>query len=215
MFSRTVDVVVGDLAAVDVDEDILSVAELGRALSIASTKYLRQYLAAHTWLRHRLAEYLRVPPEDIEFAAGEHGKPEIVFPVTDLSFNLSYSNGRAVLAAGFRLDVGVDIETLDGAKINPDMLHRVLSRPEVSSVKQAPDMVRQFLNLWVRKEAIAKATGWGVNEEPTATSVLGLSPLTRDGFDVIDVNLGGGFVAAVAVPEGCDIELKTLIEAAA
>lgn len=214
MFSRSVDVLVGDLATVDVDEDILSVAELGRALGIASTDHLRQYLAAHTWLRHRLADYLDTAPGDIEFGSNEHGKPTIAAPHTDLSFNFSYSNGVAVLATGFRMDVGVDIETLEGAKVNLEMIHRVLSVPEATAVREAPDMVKQFLKLWVRKEAIAKATGWGVDQDPTATTVLGLSPITREGFDVIDFNAGDGFVAAVAVPENCTIELATLAEAA-
>lgn len=213
MFNRSVDVLVADLAAVDVDEDILSVAELGRALGIASPAMLRQYLAAHTWLRRRLAEYLECSPADVEFGAGEHGKPEIVSPQTDLSFNLSYSGGMAMLAVGFRVELGVDIETLEGAKVNPEMIHRVLSRPEADSVLGAPDMLKEFFKLWVRKEAMAKATGWGVDQEMTTTNVLGLSPVSRNGFDAIDVNLGEGFIAAVAVPTGCSIELTMLVAA--
>jgi 4'-phosphopantetheinyl transferase len=211
MFSRTVDVVTVDLSTVAVDEDLLSVAELGRALGIARTQALGDYLRAHTWLRQRLAEYLDVSAADIEFGVNDQGKPFVESPVTDLAFNLSYAGGMAALAVGFRLDVGVDIEPLKKAKINPDMIHRVLSRPEAESVRHSGDMKREFYKLWVRKEAMAKANGWGVGEEAT-TNVLGLSPVTRDGFDIIDVNLGEGFAAAVAVPEGCSIELRTLID---
>ena len=215
MFSRSVDVMTTDLTTIEVDEDLLSAAELGRALGIASPAALRQYLAAHTWLRLTLAEYLEFPPADLRFARASHGKPEVVTPETDLAFNFSYSGGRAVVACGFRMAVGVDIEAVEGAKINPDMLHRVLTVPEAHSVQEAPDMVREFLRLWVRKAALAKATGHGVDQDPSAISMLGVSPVERDGFDVTDINLREDFVAAVAVPEGCNIELITRVEVAA
>lgn len=212
MFSQSVDVLFADLAAVTVDEDLLSVAELGRALGIASPPHLRQYLAAHTWLRQRLAEYLDVPPAEIAFGANDCGKPEVASPSTDLAFNLSYSNGMAALAVGFRKSVGVDVETLEGAQINPEMIYRVLSPSESNSVLLADDRVRAFLRLWVRKEALAKATGH--HAEADEVNVMGISPLEIDGFEVTDINIGEGFVAAVAVPPGTRIELMTLLEAA-
>lgn len=215
MFSQSVDVLVADLATVEIDEDLLSVSELGRALRMARTEMLREYLAAHCWLRRTLSEYLDYPPEEIRFVACEDMKPSIVTPHTDLSFSLSYSGGVAVLAAGFRMAVGVDVETLEGARINPEMIHRVLSRPEESAVRNAPDQAREFHKLWVRKTALAKATGAGADAEGTSQNVLGLSPVTRDGFDVLDINLGEGFVAAVAVPTGCSIDVTALVEVAA
>jgi 4'-phosphopantetheinyl transferase len=215
MFSRSVDVLVADLATVDVDEDQLSVAELGRALGIASPAMLRQYLAAHTWLRERLSDYLDVPGSEITFAEREHGKPVIAVPYTDLSFNLSYANDLAVLALGFRMDVGVDVVSLEGAKVNPEMIHRVLSRPEADSVLSAPDMRKEFYKLFVRREAMAKAHGGGDIQSNPGFNVLGLSPVSRDGLEVTDVNLGEGFAAAVAVPVGCSIELTALVGAAA
>ena len=213
MFSRTVDVVTVDLATVAVDEDLLSVAELGRALGIARTNALGHYLRAHTWLRQRLAEYLDAPAADIEFGVNDHGKPFVESPSTDLAFNLSYAGGMAALAVGFRVEVGVDIEPVKTAKVNPDMIHRVLSRPEAESVRHSGDMKQEFYRLWVRKEAMAKANGWGVGEE-TTTNVLGLSPVERDGYAVTDLNIGDGFAAAVAVPADCIIELRTLIDVA-
>lgn len=208
MFSRSIDVITVDLATVTVDEDLLSVAELGRALGIARTDALGHYLAAHTWLRQRLAEYLQVPPASIGFAENEWGKPFVETPATDLSFNLSYAGGKAVLGVGFRTDIGVDVEALEEARINPEMINRVLSRPEADSVLHSGDMKREFYKLWVRKEAIAKANGWGVGEE-TTTNLLGLSPVERDGREVADLNIGDEFAAAVAVPAGSEIVLMS------
>lgn len=211
MFSRSIDVLVADLATVEVDEDLLSVAELGRALGITSPPMLRQYLAACTWLRRRLAEYLDVPAGDIGFSEGEHGHSEVVTPHTDLSFSFTYSDGLAMLAVGFRIDLGVDVVSLEGAKVDPETIHRVLSRPEATTVMSAPEMSKEFYKLFVRREAMAKAARWGVDEDSGAFNVLGLSPVTRDGFEVTDVNLGEGFAAAVAMPAGCTFELTAFV----
>jgi len=211
---RSVDVLVGDLTRVDIDEDLLSTAELGRALGFGSPAMLKQYLAAHTWLRRRLSDYLGAAPDEIRFAEGGYGKPVIVSPQTDLSFNLSYSNGMALLALGYDMAVGVDMEPLDRARINRGMLHRVLSPGEIDLVLSSDDEVRTFLELWVRKEALAKAAGLGVDEEITAIDLRGVSPVLMDGFEVADLNIGDRFVAAAAVPPGCRIQMSTLIEAA-
>ena len=211
---RSVDVLVGDLTRVDIDEDLLSTAELGRALGFGSPAMLKQYLAAHTWLRRRLSDYLGAAPDEIRFAGGGYGKPVIVSPQTDLSFNLSYSNGMALLALGYDMAVGVDMEPLDRARINRGMLHRVLSPGEIDLVLSSDDEVRTFLELWVRKEALAKAAGLGVDEEITAIDLRGVSPVLMDGFEVADLNIGDRFVAAAAVPPGCRIQMSTLIEAA-
>lgn len=213
MFSRTVDVLTADLSAVAIDEDSLGVAELGRALGIATSKSLRGYLAAHTWLRQQLGNYIGCPAGDIRFTAGEHGKPTIESPATDLSFSFSYSGGLAALAVGFRMEVGIDLEVLEGVHINTETVRRVMSHVETSAILNAPDMRREYLKLWVRKEALAKATGVGVDPDMETSNVMGLSPVVRDGFDIVDVNLGDGHVAAVAIPSGCTVDLTVVLEA--
>jgi hypothetical protein len=37
--------------------------------------------------------------------------------------------------------------------------------------------------------------------------------VSRDGFDITDINLGEGYVAAATVPEGCSLELIMLVGA--
>ncbi len=197
-----VDVMVTDLGAVDIDEDLLSVAELGRALSFGSPAMLTEYLAAHTWLRRRLAEYLDYPAEEIEFELGEYGKPRVVKPATDLRFSLAYSDLVAVLAVGFRRDMGVDIEGMDRAKVNPGVTDRVLAPAERQSLAHALDPVRTFLRFWVRKEALAKATGIGVDRNMETTDVSGVGTIDVDGYEITDLMLGDRLVAAVALHPG-------------
>jgi phosphopantetheinyl transferase (holo-ACP synthase) len=94
------------------------------------------------------------------------------------------------------------------------MLHRVLSPGEIELVLSSDDEVRTFLELWVRKEALAKAAGLGVDEDVTAIDLRGASPVLMDGFEVTDLNIGDRFVAATAVPPGCRLQMSTLIKAA-
>ncbi len=207
MFSRTVDVLVTDLSVVEVDEELLSPQELGRALRFGSPAALTEYLAAHTWLRRRLAEYLDVPAAEIRFAAGEHGKPVIATPATDLTFNLAYSGRLALLTVAFRRDVGADIEALDGAEINSSVAGGVLTAIERDRVDRSINRLRTYLQFWVRKEALAKAVGLGVDRNMQETDVSGLSPVFIGDFEITDIHLGDEFVASVAAPPGFEIKL--------
>ena len=211
MFSSSVDVLVADLSAVEVDEDLLSIPELGRALSFGSPVLLSEYLAVHTWLRRRLAEYLHVPAADIRFAKGEYGKPAIVSPATDLTFNLAYSGSTVALVVGFRKDVGVDVAAITGDVVEPAVLSRSLSAREKMSVLVADDVERAYLQQWVRKESLAKAQGFGVDPDMEATDLSGTSPLVASGYEITDINLGDGVVAAVATPQGTPINLSIVV----
>jgi len=207
MFSRAVDVLVADLSAIEIDEGVLSVAELKHSLDIAMSDELPVYLAAHTWLRRRLAEYLEVPAESIEFGIGEQGKPIVEVPVTDLEFNFAYADWTGVLAVAFRRKVGVDIRAVTGAELEPGEIARTLSPTEIQRYDDALNPIRTFLQFIVRKEALAKATGDGVLDDPRSMDVSGLSPVAVDDHVITDINLGDGFVAAVASQPGLTINL--------
>ena len=210
LFTRTVDVLTADLTTVEIDESILSVGELGRALEYAMTPAFRPYLSAHTWLRHRLSEYLDCPPDQIEFDADE--RFGIVAPDTDLSIDLSYANGIVALAIGFRMAVGVNVEAAHTDPVDTDLVRRVLTKPEANAVFSAPDLRKEFLRLWSRKQALARALGRDPEDKPKSLRVMGLSPVKWDGLEVVDVNLGERVVAAVAVPQSCSIELTALVD---
>ena len=208
MFSRQVDVWVADISTVETDEDLLSVAELGRALSLGSSDLLNSYLAAHTWLRRQLGRYLGVPADEIRFEVGEHGKPRITNPPTDLSFSLAYSGWAAVLAVGFRSDIGVDVEDIDRAVVNPTIVARTLAPAEKDSYDSAADPIRTFLRFWVRKESLAKATGLGADRDMANTDVSGVAPIEIGDFEIVDMNLGEQLVAAITVPPGTTLNIS-------
>jgi phosphopantetheinyl transferase len=210
MFTRTVDVLTADLTTVEIDESILSVGELGRALEYSMTSELRPFLAAQTWLRQRLGEYLDCAVDEIELDCG--GQLRITAPETDLTFDLAYADGIVALAVGFRMAVGVSVAAVGGEQLDTEMARRMLTRPEANTVFSSPDMRKEFSKLWSRKQALARALGQDPEEEPKKLSVLGLSPVKWDGFEVVDVNLGDGVAAAVAVPQGCSLAVTALVD---
>jgi 4'-phosphopantetheinyl transferase len=205
MFSRAVDVLVADLADVVVDEDLLSISELGRALQFGSPASLTEYLAVHTWIRRRLAEYLDFPAADIRLAENEHGKPVIATPTTDLSFNLAYGGQMAVLAVGFRSNVGVDIERIKGKSVDGG------AAQEKMAVLVADGMETAYLRQWVRNQSLGKATGHGLEGNMGTIDLSADSPVTVDGYEITDLNLGPGYVAAVSAPEGSTIAISIVV----
>ena len=208
MFTREVDVWVADISAVEIDEDLLSVSELGLALSIGLSDRLSNYLAAQTWLRRQLSRYLDVPAEEIRFESDDQGRPRVVAPDTDLTFSLSSSGWAAALIVGFRKAVGIDVETVAGASVEPKVIARTLTPAETESYSCAIDPVRTFLRFRVRKDSLAKASGVVVDEGTEPVDVSGVCPIEIDGFEIIDVNLGEELVAAVAVPPQTKLNLK-------
>ena len=211
MFSRAVDVLVADLSDVVVDEDLLSISELGRALQFGSPVSLTEYLAAHTWVRRRLAEYLDFPAADIRFAENEHGKPVIATPTTDLSFNLAYSGQMMALTVGFRNNVGIDIEQINGKPVEPAMIGQAFSSLEKMAVILADDVETAYLRQRVRKQSLGKAIGYGLDEHMGNIDLSGESPLMVDGYEITDLNLGSDYVAAVAAPAGSTIAMSIVV----
>jgi phosphopantetheinyl transferase len=195
---------VTDLESVEVDEGLLSAAELGRALSIASSPQLRPYLAACTWARKRLATYLVTQPSEIVFAADQRGMPVVAAPDTDLRFSLSYSGSVGVMALGFGRDVGVEIEAIEAA--GTGQIPAAAGENEPAGAEPA-DRVGAYLRSLVREAALTKAKGVGVDEILTMSDLEASSPVVVGGFEITDIPLGNDLVAAVAVPVETTIHL--------
>ena len=208
MFSRTVDVLVADLAAIEVDESVLSIAELGHSLDIAMSDQLPEYLAAQTWLRRRLAEYLNVSASEIEFVSDERGQPSVAVPATDLVFSFAYSDWTAVLAVGFRRELGVQVYGLIDAELPAGAVGATLSPTEQARFDESINPVRIYHQFMARKESLSMATG--VDKPPREVDASGLSPVTIDGYEITDLNLGDASVAAVAHMPG--LELKVTLD---
>ncbi|GAA4982876.1 4'-phosphopantetheinyl transferase family protein [Kineococcus glutinatus] len=85
--------------------------------------------------------------------AGPHGRPTL--PGTGLSVSLSHAGRRVVVALSRDGDVGVDVERRTG-----------LDAAALAGALAPQEAAGDPLRLWVRKEAVLKATGEGLTVEP-------------------------------------------------
>src|SRR5258706_660501 len=73
------------------------------------------YLAAHALTRSVLGELVACAPEQLRFAAGPHGRPELCEPEPEprLRFNLSHTHGMVACGVALEHDIGVDVEYVE------------------------------------------------------------------------------------------------------
>jgi 4'-phosphopantetheinyl transferase len=178
-------------------------------------------------LRAVLSKYLDCHPIEVSISlatcviCGEpHGKP--VVEGSPVQFNLSHTGDTALIAVS-SVPVGADIESARDHR-NPLRLgQRFYSPAEAEWVGAGgPDEVTpRFLRLWVRKEAVLKATGEGLPGGLETAAVLGSTPLTITRAvagnssrwtitDVDDAMHPHGAVAAAG--DACNLHVVTLAE---
>ena len=196
----------GTLTAVDVyeielapcDASSLSADERERAARLTRPE---RWISARVALRTVLGERLGVAPSEIVFALGEHGKPEL--PGSELRFNLAHSGDRAVIAVA-DVEVGIDVERVARSS---RAVERTLTDGERAAL--GPDRHVELLRVWCRKEALAKAMGGGQGWAPETFDTS-----RPDGFALVDLELGEGYVGALAVAgERCEVRVTRAAEA--
>lgn len=108
-----------------------------------------------------------------------------------MHFNLSHSNELALYAFCRDFEVGVDVEHESRVRDPLPVARRILGPQEerrLASLAPAAQR-REFLKSWVRHEASAKCLGTGITG----------GPATAEALSVVDLELGPGAAAAVAV----------------
>jgi 4'-phosphopantetheinyl transferase len=129
---------------------------LSRSVSALDGK---RRVVARGLLRLVLASYVNVAPELLEFARNPFGKPALVTLHEPCGFNLSHSEGWAVIAVCSDVAVGIDIEVV--RPIEADITGTTLTAREHSRLMDLSSDLRQasFYRAWTRKEAVLKAIG--------------------------------------------------------
>jgi len=154
---------------------LLSKQELSHVNRAVRENFRRQGIASRGILRLLLGEHLGRRPESLVFIPGTYGKPRLADWA--VSFNLSHSHGWIMLGVADDADIGVDIQHLD-TQINPvSILDFLLTEREIRAWRALPKPQRLhvFFSLWARKEALAKALGYGL-ALPFNQLDLGISP---------------------------------------
>lgn len=127
----------------------------------------------------------------------EMSKPRLEGP-ENFSFNLTHSGDLVVCAAARGMRLGVDIEKVRPA---PDILNSgIFSTEELADLDAKKCTPEAYLQLWTRKEALAKADGRGLKLVSGETDVLG-DCAEVDGlrFELTHLkNIPPGYVGALA-----------------
>jgi len=190
------------------DESALSDEERAKAERFRRPHEKNRYRSSRSFLRCLLGAKTNAAPHEVEIAvkcvscgSDEHGKPYLPsFP--DLSFNLSHSENRVAVVVAEGHQVGVDIEAVPD-QVMPALWQMLASQRERTSVREIPDWDEQIA-LWVRKEALLKATGQGLAVDPRNVDVdaQGCYPSSGDLYGhvwVEDVQVGGDYRCSVAM----------------
>jgi 4'-phosphopantetheinyl transferase len=157
------------LTAVSADDDRhmpallnrLDNTERDRAARFIFDRDRRTYAAAHALLRHALDQ--QAGPRPWQFVTGAYGKPRIDPPCDDIRFSLSHTDGLVAVALMFGQEVGVDVETASRDPDEAALASLALAPREVADLDQFADRRGRLLQLWVAKEALAKAIGEGLS----------------------------------------------------
>ncbi len=151
-------------------KEVLSSDELIRASRFAFDEDRTHFIISHAALRTLLARYVGGEARELEFSIGEHGKPSLKQTFTDVRFNLSHTDGLALIAVSRGCDVGVDVERVDDG-IEFEQIADHYFEPRESwdlRITPAEDRAMRFFDVWTRKEAALKASGTGIGATPDA-----------------------------------------------
>jgi 4'-phosphopantetheinyl transferase len=169
------------LDAADGRPDVLDDEERSRAARYRFQRDGARYSMRRAFTRTVLAGYLGVAPCDVRIRTSRHGRPELA-ESRGVSFNVSHSNGLAVVAVASGDPVGVDVERLRPVPDAEELAGQYFTPREAEQVRVSPrsGQADAFLALWTRKESLLKAMGTGLS---TALDRFDVS--TRDRADLV------------------------------
>jgi 4'-phosphopantetheinyl transferase len=171
-------------------EGLLSPDERARASRFRRARDAAEYIACRGVLRAQLGTFLSREPAALRFEYGVHEKP--VLADATCAFNVSRSNGLALIAIAVSGSLGVDVEHIRD-NVDVDALAAEYLAPGdrlALAGLPAGERCREFFRLWVRHEARAKASGRGL-----------VVPAREDhsgGLTSRDLELGPDYAAALA-----------------
>lgn len=176
----------------DPEHSPLDAAERERARRFVFDRHRRWYTAARTALRSIVGGYLGLEPAAVPIELEELGRPRLALDglpaalreshaaSAPLDFNLSHTDGLALLAVARGGPLGVDVEQLREMNDAEALAKRFFAGDEIDRVLGSAGLARQraFFLCWTRKEAVLKSTGVGLTVS-TRTVHVGATPESR------------------------------------
>jgi 4'-phosphopantetheinyl transferase len=183
-----------------------------RAERLLNTLTRIRFLNSRGLLREILARYLELQPEELDFSAGEHGKPFLSGNCSSkgqLYFNLSHSENLFLLAIATDREVGIDLENIRNDSPFHEIARLAFSPREQEELFRLSAHLQRsaFYRCWTRKEAYLKACGMGfaLCSNSFNVSLLPETPISfvpPDGLScwtLQDIDVPDNFSAALAV----------------
>jgi 4'-phosphopantetheinyl transferase len=168
----------GELSAA---RELLAQGELARADRFVRPQDRARFAIGRAALRRALARELGRDPSALRFRYGPNGRPALAEGISEhgapLSFNVSHSGDRMVIALGYGRVVGVDLERVKVQRDHEAIATRFFSPEEVTRwlALDPAERTPAFYRIWTRKEAYIKAVGTGLHT-PLASFCVTQSP---------------------------------------
>jgi 4'-phosphopantetheinyl transferase len=145
-------------------ETVLSPDEEIRAARFRFESDRTHWIRARSALRLILSHSTGIPPGQIRFSLGPHGKPALADERGDtaIEFSLSHAGTWAMVAVTRGVPVGIDIE-----RIRDNVNMAALLQRLGESLPDTQTSLSLF-NAWTRREAMSKAVGGALLDAPTA-----------------------------------------------
>lgn len=158
----------------------LRLLDAGERIRAERKRASAPFVTGHALVRRVLGELLDLDPAALSFerscatcGSERHGKPSLV-GIPGWSFSLSYTSALAVVTVAEGVEVGVDVEDLTDADFE-GFTGVTLSRDEADAFAglDGRDLLNARARVWARKEAVLKATGYGLVVDPSEVLVSG------------------------------------------
>jgi len=187
----------------------LSTAERARAARFGTPELRERYVMGRGSLRAILAGELGTDAAAVDIVRGERGRPQLA-GTPSLDFNVSHTDGVAIVGIVRSGRIGVDIERLDRTINVEGIARKFMTANERAAIagQDADAGRRHLLTLWTCKEAMSKATGdaltapFGsidVTLDAERTLRSGPSPYHPDGWSLHGAVVPPDYVATIAL----------------
>jgi len=202
-------------------ESVLDDPERTRAARFLFDRDRRRFVRRRFALRSILARYAGIPPAQLQFASGSHGKPTLAGPGRSVAFSASHAHELAVVAVADSSPIGIDLEwagrTVEWQAISS--MFAVGERAQLLALSGAA-LERAGFRCWTRKEAYVKARGDGLSlplqlfevtvadGEPARVAYVAAEIDDGVAWTLTEIDVGPGYVACLATADGApSIEL--------
>lgn len=140
-----------------------------------------------------LDKYIQINPNSITY--NEYGKPMISHD-HGLFFNISHTSDLLLVAVTHECQIGIDVELKSRKIIQPLLLAKKFFHPnEITMLQTSNKFLRDFISLWVIKEAYVKMKGHGINYgldkfyvDKKSNLIFDLKLNDQNNYNLFDIN---------------------------